>query len=99
MVIGRDGRETVRFHGIFVGLPHVREGQIIQEELTRFVIRLVVDPDFNDEDREIIYQRFLQRLGPVDLKFEYVDHIERTEGGKFRAVISKVQRNPPKPKE
>lgn len=93
-VVGSDGREMVRFHGIFVGLPHVREGQVIQETLTRIRLRLVVDPEFNDQDRQIITRRFEERLGTVNLIFEFVDHIERTERGKFRAVISHVQRAP-----
>jgi len=40
-VIGTDGREIVRFHGIFVNLPSVVEGQIIQHELNKFEIRVV----------------------------------------------------------
>lgn len=94
VVIGRDGREMVRFHGIFVGLPHIREGQVIQEALTDFRLRLVVTEEFNDEDRAAVTKRFADRLGPIDLHFEIVDEIERTERGKFRAVISKVARVP-----
>jgi phenylacetate-CoA ligase len=91
-VIGPDGREMVRFHGIFVGLPNVRQGQIIQETLTHFHLRLVVEPGFNDEDRHTISQRFEERLGRVELTYEYLERIDPTERGKFRAVISKVQR-------
>ena len=39
VVIGRDGRAMVRFHGIFVGLPYVLEGQVVQEEVDRFIVR------------------------------------------------------------
>lgn len=92
-VIGLDGREMVRFHGIFVGLPHVREGQVIQRTFTDFLIRLAVDPQFGDSERNEIYRRFQTRLGQVNLEFEYVDQIERTLGGKFRAVISNVNRS------
>jgi phenylacetate-CoA ligase len=92
-VIGKDGREMVRFHGIFVALPHVQEGQVIQESLTHFRLRLVVKPGFGDEERQIIRGRFQERLGDVTLSFEYVDRIERTERGKFRAVISHVDRS------
>lgn len=92
-VIGPDGREMVRFHGIFVGLPHIREGQVIQETLSEFRVRLVVQPDFNEYDRQVIYKRFFDRLGPIELKIELVDHIERTERGKFQAVISNVNRD------
>ncbi len=91
-VVGPDGREMVRFHGIFVGLPHIREGQIIQESISEFKIRLVVDPEFNEEDRNTIRKRFEARLSQIQLSFECVEHIERTERGKFRAVISKVHR-------
>lgn len=92
-VIGADGREIVRFHGIFVGLPHVREGQVIQETLKNFRLRMVVDPAFDEHDREVIRQRFSQRLGNIQLVFEYVTEIPRDKSSKFRAVISNVHRN------
>lgn len=91
-VIGPDGREMVRFHGIFVGLPHVREGQIIQQTLTDFLLRLVVTSDFNQDDRDEIERRFAERLGNVNVAYEFVDRIERTVRGKYRAVISQVKR-------
>lgn len=91
-VVTRDGKETVRFHGIFIGLDHVLEGQVIQEDYDRFLVRLVVDHGFNDTDKKLIHDRFFQRLGHIDLKYELVDQIERTERGKFKAVISKVHR-------
>jgi len=91
-VIGQDGREIVRFHGIFVGLPHIIEGQIIQDTLTSFRVRLVVQSEFNNQDRKTIQDRFVHRLGSVIVNIEVVDHIERTDHGKFKAVISNVQR-------
>lgn len=94
-VVGVDGREMVRFHGIFVGLSHVREGQIIQNTLTDFLIKLVVDEQFGNSEKEEIYNRFQTRLGQVNLEFEFVNKIERTLGGKFRAVISHVNRSVP----
>jgi phenylacetate-CoA ligase len=96
-VVGPDGRETVRFHGIFVGLQGVREGQIVQETLYSFRVRLAVDSSFDESECGIIRRRFAERLGPVNVAIEYVDEIERTERGKFRAVISKVQRIPAGP--
>lgn len=93
VVIGSDGRETVRFHGIFINLPRVREGQIIQHDISKFEIKISVDEGFGEQERQIIYQRFVERLGAVELKFTIVDQIERTCRGKFRAVISHVKRN------
>ena len=93
-VIGQDGRETVRFHGIFVGLPSIREAQIVQESVSNFRIKLVVDKCFETGEINIIRDRFEERLGRVNLAFEFVNQIERTERGKFRAVISHVHRQP-----
>lgn len=89
-IIGPDGRETVRFHGIFIGLPHIVEGQIIQETLQDFRIKLVVTKEFSELDRETIRSRFLERIGRINLVFELVDHIERTDRGKYRALISNM---------
>ena len=89
-VIGPDGREMVRFHGIFIDLPHVLEGQVIQETLTRFRVKVVPQNGFGAEDEKLIRQRFAQRLGSVEVIIEPVTAIPRTERGKFRAVICKL---------
>jgi len=92
VVVGPDGRKVVRFHGIFVDQPHVREGQIIQESLTQIRVRVVVTDGFGDKDAKEIVRRVQQRLGPeVKVIVEPVDHIPRTPAGKFQAVISKLQ--------
>jgi len=91
-VITKDGKETVRFHGIFTGLKSVKEGQVIQEDYDQFRVKLTVDKCFDDEDKRKICHRFHQRLGPIHLEFEIVDKIERTNQGKFKAVISHVAR-------
>jgi phenylacetate-coenzyme A ligase PaaK-like adenylate-forming protein len=91
-VIGPDGRETVRFHGIFIALPGVREGQVIQESLDRFTVKIVPSPADDASVDETIRERFATRLGRVSVTIERVDSIPRTDRGKFRAVISHVQR-------
>jgi phenylacetate-CoA ligase len=92
VVTGPDGRQLVRFHGIFVDQPHVVEGQIIQESLHQFTVKVVPAAGFGAEDVQDIRQRMLQRLGAdVQIVVETVSEIERTPSGKFRAVISKVK--------
>jgi phenylacetate-CoA ligase len=95
-VIGPDGRETVRFHGIFVGLPNIVEGQVIQHSLKEITLNLVVNEQFGEQDRQVIRKRFAERLGEVNLTFHYMNQIPRSKGGKFRAVISHVQRQAPR---
>lgn len=88
-VVGPDGREMVRFHGIFIDLPHVIEGQVIQEELDLLRVRVVVTDGFGTADESTIRSRFVDRLGRIRVIVERVGEIERTERGKFRAVISR----------
>lgn len=91
VVIGPDGRQMVRFHGIFVNQPHIIEGQIIQEELE--LIRVVVVPTdaFTHSDVLDIENRIHQRLGyTVKVIVETVNQIPRTKAGKFKAVVSNL---------
>ena len=89
-VIGADGRVLVRFHGIWINMPNVTEGQVVQESLERFTVNLVADDSFNHRDEELIRHRFQERLGPVQVAIQRVDRIPRSERGKFKAVVSKL---------
>jgi phenylacetate-CoA ligase len=91
-ILKPDGGELARFDGVFKGLSGIREGQIVQEQLALIRVRLAVDPDFRDEACVVIRTRIQALLGAVDVRFAFVDRIERTERGKFRAVVSKVRR-------
>jgi phenylacetate-CoA ligase len=91
MVIGPNGTAMVRFHGVFINLPHVLEGQIIQEALDLLRVRVVAMDGFGPEDENLIRRRItMERLGNVRVEIERVDELERTERGKFRAVISRL---------
>jgi len=91
-VIGADGREMVRFHGIFVQLPQVIEGQIIQHDLTQFEIKVVATGLLGENEKQTIRNRMTSQLGPIDLKINEVPTIPRGANGKFKAVISHVKR-------
>jgi len=88
VVVGPDGREMVRFHGIFVGQDHVVEGQIIQEALDRIRVKVVPTTGFGPADVADIQQRIRQRLGDVSVVVDAVESIPRTANGKFQAVVS-----------
>jgi phenylacetate-CoA ligase len=96
LVIGPDGRELVRFHGLFIDLPGVAEGQVVQEAPGRYVINIVVTPAYSRDHAQAIRSRMFARLGTnISLEVLEVDKIPRGPNGKFRAVISKIQRTPP----
>jgi phenylacetate-CoA ligase len=88
VVVGPDGRELVRFHGIFIDLPHVLEGQVVQEALDEFVVRIITEKGFDESEERTIKKRFEARLGPVKVSVERVAELERSARGKIRAVIS-----------
>lgn len=90
VVVAPDGRELVRFHWVFVDLPYVLEGQVVQESLDRLTLNLVVNPGYGLAEELVIRDRFKQRLGPIHLEIRVLPEIPRTERGKFRAVISKL---------
>jgi len=92
IVIGPDGRKMVRFHGIFINLPHVLAGQVIQEDFDRFIVKVITTDGFDEAETNLIRKRFDERLGPVKVKIFKVSELERTERGKVRAVISHVKK-------
>jgi phenylacetate-CoA ligase len=93
VVIGPDGRQLVRFHGIFVNQPHVREGQIIQESLDWIRVKVVATHGFGADDEHDIIARVQQRLGAgVRVTVEQVAEIPRTKTGKFQAVINNMHK-------
>lgn len=92
VVVGPDGRQMVRFHGIFVDQPHIREGQIVQEALDRITVKVVPAGQFGPRDEQEVVKRIQQRLGSqVRVVVQLVDSIPRTKAGKFQAVVSMLR--------
>lgn len=94
-VVTPDGRETVRFHGLFIDLPGILEGQVIQEDYTRFCVKVVPTKKYSSADRDTICARLKTRLGTaVEITVCEVVEIPREANGKYRSVLSRVNRNP-----
>lgn len=94
LVIGEDGREMVRFHGIFVNLPNVIEGQIVQNDYSDFEINIVTKTGLSEAEKLTIKQRMNSQLGEIKLVIHELEQIPRGANGKFKAVISKINRTP-----
>ena len=93
VVIGRDGREMVRFHGLYIDLPNIIEGQVIQHNLCEFELKIVCTIKLSDDERKILTSRMKSQLGEINLKITEVDKIPRGKNGKFKAVISNLKLN------
>lgn len=95
VLVGPDGRQLVRFHGIFVDQPNVVEGQVVQETRERFRVKVVPGRAFGPDDVANIEARMHQRLGAAaEVIVESVPAIPRTASGKFRAVVSLLDDTP-----
>lgn len=90
-IITKDGRRMVRFHGIFVNLPNVVEGQVVQRRYEDFLVNIVTVPGYGKKEEELIIKRMKSQVGSdAHIEVAPVDFIPRTANGKFRAVISEL---------
>ncbi len=87
-----DGRQVLRFDTVFKGVSTIREAQVVQESLNRFVIKLVPAEGFNEEDRARLRENMKLHVGEVQTDIELVEAIPRRSSGKFQAVVCKLSR-------
>ncbi|HRG10171.1 MAG TPA: hypothetical protein PLJ08_16470, partial [Cyclobacteriaceae bacterium] len=71
-VVGKDGREMVRFHGIFINLPNLIEAQIIQHTLDAFEINIVTNGRWTAEEARLVKNRMTSQLGDVTVEIREV---------------------------
>jgi phenylacetate-CoA ligase len=90
VIVTRDGRKIGRLDPIFKADFHIREAQIEQKTIDRFVIHVVPGNGYSDQEGRIIADRLKQRVGDVDVRIELMPVIPKNANGKFQAVISRV---------
>jgi len=77
-----------------VMVPGLAQLQIIQEEIDRFVFRIVKGPDFGPASLRKIQRLVAERFGPdVNYGCRYVDRILPEASGKYRFCICNVEKN------
>ena len=75
-------------------MPGVMQLQIVQEEVDRFLFRIVRGPHYGEASSRKIGELVAERFGPgVRYACEFLDRIPQEPSGKFRFCISRV----PKP--
>ena len=92
VIIGKDGREMVRFHSIFNGLHSVKQAQVIQENTNSLIIKVVADEKLDKKEEQLMRERIVSQLGDINIYFDCVENIPLNENGKFIAVVSKINR-------
>lgn len=91
-VVTPDGRRVMRFDYLFKNTPEAYEAQVVQYQLGSIVIRAVLAaPDLEKSFEEKVIHNFNDYIAAaMDVKFEYVDSIEKSSTGKFKAVLNLI---------
>jgi phenylacetate-CoA ligase len=90
VVVTPDGRRVGRLDPAFKGRRTIREAQVVQESEFTVTVRLVPGPDYSEDDGAAVVRELELRLGTaMRIGVERVASIERTKGGKFRAVVNR----------
>jgi phenylacetate-CoA ligase len=92
VILTPDGRRIGRLDPVFKGKIPVRESQVIQEALDFIRILVVPAREFNTRHEQDLITALRERLGNIRVEVERVREIPRSSNGKFRAVISRIER-------
>lgn len=94
LLITPDGRQIGRLDHLFKDAEDVRESQIIQKDIDKVIIKVVLSDVRNFSSRSRIYEEFVSRVGKnIEVQFQIVDRIPRSSNGKFRSVVSMVDQS------
>lgn len=84
---GKIGNVNIQLRGHY----WVREVQIIQEEIYRITIKVVLRSHPQEEEVKKFIQIFKNILGEkTEVNVNFVEKIERTNAGKYRLIVSKI---------
>ena len=86
-----DGRMVIGLSLVIKGAPGVKEMQIVQEKYDEIQLLIVPGKTYSNNDELLLKRELRRRIGEeMKIKFVYVDHIQKSTPGKFRAVVSKL---------
>ena len=90
-IVAADGRRIFQVDQALYGSA-IKEAQMIQERLGEVRVKVVPAETYSQKDADLIVKRLQNLAGELEVKVEVVDEIPRSANGKFRAVISRVDR-------
>jgi phenylacetate-CoA ligase len=83
-----------RLDPVLKDVQNIIESQLEQESLDVLRVRFVPAPHFTSADLKVLETNLRARVGRgIHLEFECTDRIARSSNGKFRFVISRLDRN------
>jgi phenylacetate-CoA ligase len=92
VIITKDGRKMVRFHGLYIEIIGLIAAQIVQHDFEHISFNLVCDKYYNKEISEkVIIARLESQLEKVEVEFNYLRALPIEKNGKVKAVISYIK--------
>lgn len=90
-ILTPEGTRIMRLDYIFKGTYSIKESQIVQKKDGRLLLRIVRRQDYTTKVEDDIRMTIKSMISPtIGVDFEYIDEIERTKSGKFKAVVSEL---------
>jgi phenylacetate-CoA ligase len=95
LVVTRDKRlitlTALIFAQHFEAFSRVKQMQLFQQKAGELVVKIVKAPKYSKKDEQEIRLKMQRAVGHgLDIAFDYVDHIPRTQIGKYRFLIQKL---------
>ena len=95
LVITKDKRfitlTALIFAQHFEAFSKVKEMQLIQEKEGELIVRIVRTHEYSDADQQEILSKMRSAVGGgLEINFDYIDHIPRTQSGKYKFLIQKL---------
>lgn len=93
LVVCRDGRSMVRFHSLYLDIPGLKTGQLIQHDYERFTLNLLIDNQVYQKStaEAVLRKRLESQVGHALINFNYPVKIATNSNGKIKAVISELK--------
>lgn len=92
-VITPEGSKVHTFSYIVKGVKEVKECQIYQYKIDEITIRIVKRENYTSKTENQIIQNVRKYISPsLKVTFEYILEIPRRKSGKFKAVVSEIDK-------
>ena len=93
-VITPEGTKIMRFDYLFKDQKEIKECQVIQNKLGEIIFKIVKRDHFNLNHEKLLIADVRKWISPtISIKIEFVQEIEKTLTGKFKAVVSNIKRD------
>lgn len=68
----------------------IKEYQVVQKNINTIIIKIIPEPDFDENQLDQIRRLVDQKSEGWEIKFKFVEKIERTRSGKYKFVINEM---------